>query len=43
VLGFGPLARVVSPPALAAQVLEEIEGARSRYVPSLDFELPPGE
>lgn len=43
VLGFGPLARVVSPPALAAQILEEIEGARSRYVPQLDFDLPAGE
>lgn len=43
VLGFGPLARVVSPPALAAQILEEIEGARSRYVPRLDFDLPAGE
>lgn len=43
VLGFGPLARVVSPPALAAQILEEIESARSRYVPQLDFELPAGE
>jgi proteasome accessory factor B len=43
ILGFGPLARVVSPPALAAQILEEIEGARSRYVPGLDFDLPPGE
>lgn len=43
VLGFGPLARVVSPPALAAQILEEIERTRSRYVPQLDFDLPPGE
>ncbi len=43
VLGFGPLARVVSPPALAAQILDEIESTRSRYVPQLDFELPPGE
>jgi predicted DNA-binding transcriptional regulator YafY len=43
VLGFGPLARVVSPPSLAAQILEEIEGARSRYVPQMDFDLPAGE
>ena len=43
ILGFGPLARVVTPPELAAQILEEIEGARSRYVPRLDFDLPPGE
>src|SRR5512132_3070690 len=27
ILGFGPLARVVSPPLLATQILEEIEGA----------------
>jgi proteasome accessory factor B len=43
ILGFGPLARVLAPPGLAAQILEEIEGARSRYVPRLDFDLPPGE
>ena len=43
ILGFGPLARVVSPPELAAQILEEIEGARSHYVPQLDFDLPAGE
>jgi predicted DNA-binding transcriptional regulator YafY len=43
VLGFGPLARVVSPPELAAQILAEIEGTRLRYVPRLDFDLPAGE
>jgi predicted DNA-binding transcriptional regulator YafY len=43
ILGFGPLARVVSPPSLAAQILDEIERARSHYVPRLDFDLPPGE
>ena len=31
VLGFGPLARVVGPPELAAQVLDELERARARY------------
>jgi proteasome accessory factor B len=31
VLGFGPLARVVSPPHLAAQILADLEGARLRY------------
>jgi predicted DNA-binding transcriptional regulator YafY len=31
VLGFGPLARVVSPPELVAQVLDELECARGRY------------
>ena len=43
ILGFGPLARVVSPPELATQILDEIEGARSQYVPRLDFDLPAGE
>jgi predicted DNA-binding transcriptional regulator YafY len=31
VLGFGPLARVVSPPALAAQIKSELDQARSQY------------
>lgn len=31
VLGFGPLARVLSPPALVAQVRDELERARGRY------------
>jgi predicted DNA-binding transcriptional regulator YafY len=31
ILGFGPLARVLSPPHLAAQILEQIEGTRLRY------------
>jgi predicted DNA-binding transcriptional regulator YafY len=31
VLGFGPLARVLSPPELVAQVLDELERARGRY------------
>ncbi len=43
ILGFGPLARVVSPPELATQILDEIEQTRSHYVPGLDFELPAGE
>jgi predicted DNA-binding transcriptional regulator YafY len=43
ILGFGPLARVISPPILAAQILDEIERARSQYVPRLDFDLPVGE
>jgi predicted DNA-binding transcriptional regulator YafY len=43
ILGFGPLARVVSPPQLATQILDEIEQARSHYVPRLDFDLPAGE
>jgi predicted DNA-binding transcriptional regulator YafY len=32
ILGFGPLARVVSPPALAAEVLGEIDRARALYM-----------
>jgi proteasome accessory factor B len=43
ILGFGPLARVVSPPEIATQILEEIERARLQYVPRLDFDLPAGE
>jgi predicted DNA-binding transcriptional regulator YafY len=31
ILGFGPLARVVSPPHLAALIVGELEGARLRY------------
>jgi len=31
ILGFGPLARVVSPPQLVAKVREELERARGRY------------
>ena len=33
ILGFGQLARVISPPELAARIVEEIERARSLYVP----------
>jgi predicted DNA-binding transcriptional regulator YafY len=36
ILGFGPLARVVAPPQLAAQILDEINRARSHYVPRLE-------
>jgi predicted DNA-binding transcriptional regulator YafY len=32
ILGFGPLARVVSPPQLVQQVIDEIENARRRYL-----------
>ena len=31
ILGFGPLARVVSPAALAAQIVAELEESRARY------------
>ena len=33
ILGFGPAARVVSPPSLAAEIVESIEGMRARYTP----------
>lgn len=41
VLGFGRLVRVVAPPALAAAILEELDGARDRYRPALEFDVPP--
>ncbi len=36
VLGFGQLTRVISPPELARQIVEEIDRARSLYVPRLE-------
>jgi predicted DNA-binding transcriptional regulator YafY len=36
ILSFGPLARVVAPQELAGQILEDIERARSNYVPRLE-------
>ena len=36
ILGFGPLARVLAPEVLAAEILEEIERTRSIYVPRLE-------
>jgi proteasome accessory factor B len=36
ILGFGPVARVLSPPHLASQILEELERTRSLYVPGLE-------
>ncbi len=36
ILGFGALARVVAPAELAGQILEDIERARSNYVPRLE-------
>lgn len=32
ILGFGPLARVVAPAGLAAQMLDDLERARQRYI-----------
>ncbi len=39
ILSFGPLARVVSPSALAEAILEQLEDARDGYAPQLDFQL----
>lgn len=39
ILSFGPLARVVSPSALAEAILEQLEDARDGYAPQLDFEI----
>jgi predicted DNA-binding transcriptional regulator YafY len=38
VLGFGLHARVLKPSALAANILEELEGAREQYMPSIPFD-----
>ena len=39
ILGFGPLAKVIAPEALAAQILEEVEDMRRTYlVPSASHE-----
>lgn len=32
ILGFGPLARVISPASLASQIVEEVESVRRRYL-----------
>ena len=37
ILSFGPLARVVSPSALAEAILEQLGDARDGYAPQLDF------
>jgi predicted DNA-binding transcriptional regulator YafY len=36
ILGFGPLARVVSPQSLADAILSDIDAARTRYIPERD-------
>jgi predicted DNA-binding transcriptional regulator YafY len=36
ILGFGPAVRVVSPAELAQQIVDEIDRARSNYVPRLE-------
>jgi predicted DNA-binding transcriptional regulator YafY len=40
ILSFGALARVIHPTSLAEQILVDLEAARGRYVPRIDFELP---
>jgi predicted DNA-binding transcriptional regulator YafY len=40
ILSFGPLARVVSPSALAEAILEQLEDARDGYAPHFDFQIP---
>jgi predicted DNA-binding transcriptional regulator YafY len=38
VLSFGPYARVLAPPELAEEILEELEEAREKYAPRIQFE-----
>ncbi|HSL24189.1 MAG TPA: transcriptional regulator [Vicinamibacterales bacterium] len=40
ILSFGPLARVVAPRALAEEILEELEEAREKYAPRMEFDEP---
>jgi predicted DNA-binding transcriptional regulator YafY len=40
ILSFGPLARVTAPGALAEEILEELEEAREKYAPRMEFEAP---
>ena len=37
---FGPFVRVRSPSALADQILDDLEEARTQYAPHMDFEIP---
>ena len=39
ILGFGAAARVVVPERLAADIMEELEGARARYLAPAKFEM----
>jgi predicted DNA-binding transcriptional regulator YafY len=39
ILSFGAAVRVVAPPRLAAGVLDQLEQARTRYMPRLSFEM----
>jgi len=40
ILGFGPFVRVLSPSALAEEILDELEEARTLYAPRMEFEIP---
>lgn len=40
ILGFGPFVRVLSPTALAEEILDELEAARTLYAPRMEFEVP---
>jgi proteasome accessory factor B len=40
VLGFGPFVRVVSPPDLAQEILDELARAQEQYAPRIEFEMP---
>lgn len=40
ILGFGPLARVIAPAALAAQILDDLEHARRLYVDPMSAARP---
>ena len=39
ILGFGPLARVVSPSHLAERIVDELEGARAQYALQADLDI----
>jgi len=38
ILSFGPYARVIAPRTLAEEILEELEEAREKYAPRMEFE-----
>jgi predicted DNA-binding transcriptional regulator YafY len=40
ILSFGPHARVVSPSALATEILDQLDEAREAYAPRLAFDVP---
>ena len=39
ILGFGPLARVVSPSHLAERIVDELEGAREQYALQAELDI----